>query len=437
MNIKKSLILIIISTLFVLSWQSQAADVQKQLSIAQWNQDVEKLFSKIRILHPNPWRTVSEKKFRQHLKNIANMSILEARQQTISKLIAAVAMITKAGRDGHTRILPWQSAADFHLLPLGLYWFSDGIYIVATDDANKALLGRRVTAISGKPIELLLGKISAYVSNENASWLKNWSPLYALTPELLASLKLSRGLSVSITTENSDGTLSTKKLQAISANTYANTFPQAFITSVLPVSSTAPMYLQKLSGKIFWYKRLDESTLYIQYNQAQNENNDEQSFSDFIDLTEIEIKKHQLTNLIVDLRNSAGDNADYSAFLDMLNNFKAKKRALDLYVLTGRATFSAAINFTTDLANKSNAIFVGESTGGSPNHYGDPVAITLPNSKLSVRIATKFSNKAATDDKRLTHKPDYLVQLTAGRYFSKRDPALDKILELIEIKSFE
>ena len=42
-----------------------------------------------------------------------------------------------------------------------------------------------------------------------------------------------------------------------------------------------------------------------------------------------------------------------------------------LYVMTSPMTFSAAQNPTTRLERDSFAIFVGEPTGGAPNHYGD------------------------------------------------------------------
>jgi hypothetical protein len=61
-----------------------------------------------------------------------------------------------------------------------------------------------------------------------------------------------------------------------------------------------------------------------------------------------------------------------------------------LFVITGRGTFSAAMMFAIDLEKQSNAIFVGEPTGASLNHYGDSRKVQLPNSGLTIRVSTLY-----------------------------------------------
>jgi len=249
--------------------------------------------------------------------------------------------------------------------------------------------------------------------------------------------KLSKGLSVTITVKDETGKTTNKLLTGIDSTTYDSLFEQALNIAVLPVAATAPLYLQKVFNQRFWFKKLDENTLYMQYNLIFDEDVDGQSFTDFMELVEVEIKKYQLTNLILDLRNNGGgDNSAYLPFLDMLNNFKAKQSALSLYVLTGRVTFSAAVNLVIELDDNTNAILIGESTGGSPTQFGDPVTIELPNSKLSVRLSTKFWNNHATDKKAITINPDVTINLTSKGYFLNQDPVLTRTLELIKLKSF-
>jgi len=443
MNKTISLLLIIIFSLFTSLFQTQLVAKQHhssnhQLTRTQWQQDVDKLLAKIIRLHPNPWRTISKNKFKSHLQAIVNNSGNESKQSTIIKLIKSVSMITQAGMDGHSGIWPIQKATDFHLLPLRLYWFSDGIYILEADEKNSGLIGHRITAIAGISIVNVLAKVQPYVSHENSMWLKSWTPFYATIPELLESLGIAKGLSVTITTEDSSRTKINTQVTAISAENYEKLFFQALNIAVLPVNASAPMYLQRVFEQRFWYKQLNENTLYLQYNLIFSEDNDGETFNDFMEKVEIEIKKYQLTNLIVDVRNNGGgDNTAYAPFFTMLNTFKSEKRDLDLYLLTGRVTFSAAINFTVDVDNKTPAIFLGEPTGGSPNQYGDPISISLVNSGLSVRIASRFWNKTLNRDKALSHQPDYLINLSSRDYFSGADPVLQKALDLIELKSFE
>jgi hypothetical protein len=59
-----------------------------------------------------------------------------------------------------------------------------------------------------------------------------------------------------------------------------------------------------------------------------------------------------------------------------------------LFVITGRDTYSAAMNFTSMLEDRTRAIFVGEAPGGAPAHYGDATRFTMPASKLVFSVST-------------------------------------------------
>ena len=81
---------------------------------------------------------------------------------------------------------------------------------------------------------------------------------------------------------------------------------------------------------------------------------------------------------MVDLRNNGGgDNTTYRHLLAVLQD-PAIDRPGQLDVLIGRLTFSAAANFATEVERTTDAIFVGEDMGGSPNLYGDARRVDLP-----------------------------------------------------------
>jgi hypothetical protein len=94
-------------------------------------------------------------------------------------------------------------------------------------------------------------------------------------------------------------------------------------------------------------------------------------------------------------------------------------------VLIGRETFSAAQMLVNDFEHSSNAIFVGEPTGGSPSGYGDSRKFKLPNSGLTVRASTIYWRDMDSDEKRPATIPHLPVALTAKDYFSGKDPVLD------------
>ena len=97
-------------------------------------------------------------------------------------------------------------------------------------------------------------------------------------------------------------------------------------------------------------------------------------------------------------------------------------------MITGRVTFSAAVNAAVDLERLSNAIFVGEPPAGAPNSWGDPKRVTLPNSGLIVRISTIYWRDWTTDQSRLELGPDIPVMISSTDYFSGADPFLKTIL---------
>jgi hypothetical protein len=99
-----------------------------------------------------------------------------------------------------------------------------------------------------------------------------------------------------------------------------------------------------------------------------------------------------------------------------------------LFVIIGRATFSAAVNSVGDLERLSNAIFVGEPTAGAPSSWGDPKKIILPNSGLIARISTIYWRDWTSDESRPWIAPDISATVSSDDYFANRDPAMNAVL---------
>jgi hypothetical protein len=105
-----------------------------------------------------------------------------------------------------------------------------------------------------------------------------------------------------------------------------------------------------------------------------------------------------------------------------------------LFVIIGRQTFSAAQDFVGELENYTNAIFVGEPTGESPNQFGDPAPIVLPNSGITVRASTLWWQFADPRDARKWTGPQIAAELTSADYRNNIDPALNAILKYVPKK---
>lgn len=134
--------------------------------------------------------------------------------------------------------------------------------------------------------------------------------------------------------------------------------------------------------------------------------------SDFLD----EVKDRGIQNLVLDLRNDGGGNSrcgePFTAFLT--KDFEGRA-----YALVSHKTFSSGVLFTLAL-RQSNAVLVGEQTGGSPNSYGEVRNYTMPNSHLLYRVTQKyFSSGGGSLD---TVTPHVLVD---------EKQALDRVKEMI------
>ena len=123
--------------------------------------------------------------------------------------------------------------------------------------------------------------------------------------------------------------------------------------------------------------------VYAGYNTAQVDT------MDFSNRIERAARPASVKGLVLDVRlNGGGDNNKYAPLLALLNEPAMKRKKL--YVLIGRATFSAAANFVADVEQYTKATFVGEPTGGGVKFYSDnPQLVQLPFSGLNAIIVDR------------------------------------------------
>ncbi|NMA52753.1 MAG: peptidase S41, partial [Peptococcaceae bacterium] len=96
-----------------------------------------------------------------------------------------------------------------------------------------------------------------------------------------------------------------------------------------------------------------------------------------------------------------------------------------LYVIIGRGTYSSAVLNAVRLKKETNASFVGEATGGEPNHYGEVKQFTLPNSEKPIRYSTKYFKWLDEDTNTL--EPDMVIEETFAAYRAGVDPVTEWI----------
>jgi len=144
-------------------------------------------------------------------------------------------------------------------------------------------------------------------------------------------------------------------------------------------------------------------------------------------------RSNHIEKLILDLRlNGGGDNTLILPIIHGIIRFDEINRRGRSFTIIGRRTQSAAQNLVNHLQKHTQSIFVGEPTGESPNHYGEPERFNLPNSQLEVQVSTLWWQDLDPRDTRAATEPDILAELTSEDYRENRDPALDAIFQYVE-----
>jgi hypothetical protein len=383
--------------------------------------DVRDLGDSIEQIHPAPFRSISKRRFEAEVDGLA------ARAATFSRdelLVGVLRIIASLGpRNGHTGLFPGDpgNVRPLHLYPLRLYRFADGVFVV--DAADQGLVGRRLVAIDGTPVEHVFELVDPLVPRDNAWNTRGMAPHYAVTAEVLHGLGIvDTAGPADFTLEAPGGGRTDVTVTPIPGPQYAGEFADPLhghYPSVLP-SAPRPLYLAN-SAKALWASTLAGGrAVYVGYNAV--------SAPPPAVLRRIRglALAPRTRRVIVDLRlNGGGDNTTYGPLVDLFASKQVNRRG-KLYVLIGRATFSAAANFAAEIDRDTRAVFVGEPTGGGVETYGDTVPVLLPSLGWYVYVASRYhERKRGPNDHRLAVGPDVRVELTSTQYFAGRDPVLE------------
>jgi hypothetical protein len=384
-----------------------------QVTTDQWAQDLDFLHTELPKRHKNLFHKISQSEFQAQIGELKS----GLPTMTQEEILAGIMKILASVGDSHTTLgyRPQQA------LPLMLYWFKDGIVILNTTPEYRDSLYGKITAMEGKPIEEVIAALASVIPHENRAQVKQNIPNLLTDTVVLYGLKLiSSRESASLTVQASSGRTITLDVKPISFSSK----PEWIVDT--RDKSDAPLY-RKNSQLYYWYKLLpDHKTLFFKYNSCQNREN--QPFIDFVRALFNTVDTKGVKKIVIDLRHNGGGNS--GIFAPFLVELKKRPHFLQkgsIYVLIGRRTFSSAILNAIDLKKQTSAIFLGEPTGGKPNHYGEVQMFRLPQSGLPVTYSIKYFRVLDDDPESL--QPDFNVEPRISDYLRKTDPVLNYVLE--------
>ena len=407
----------LLALLAVLSVLAVAAAERSTAVSPDVRADIEFLLQELERIHPNPYHAVSRAELHAAASQlIARLGELDDDQM----LVELMRLLARLGeRDGHAGVSFFSNAhrGPAHLYPFYAYSFSDGIFVVAAVN-RPALVGARLVAIGGKPVEEVIRLLEPLMTRDNPMSLKAGLPTMLVAAEVLHGLRVTpTAARATFTFAFPSGSRRDLELRPLTAPRYIQGLNAAFPTFTYGLPRRAkPLFLSR-RGNDQWLTTLQKGrVLYLAYRSVQRN-----TFETSERLLRL-VRSRNVKRVIVDLRNNGGGEIRrYAALLQALRAPAARRKTL--VVIVNRETFSAAVHFAADVKRLTRAIFVGEPTGGSPNHYSDTDPVALPVTGWTVGIPTIYYEKLP-GEAGLTLAPDVHIDFAARHFFAGRDPVL-------------
>ena len=150
--------------------------------------DVRKLAAEMERIHPDLYHSVSRERFQQAVDDLVEQLADLERDEILVELLRIIAMTGE--RDGHMGLFPLvDHRRPVHLAPIRAWVFPEGFYVVASPERPE-LVGTRIVAIEGRPVDEVAALVRPLVTRDNESSLILRLPEFMITGEILHGLGL-------------------------------------------------------------------------------------------------------------------------------------------------------------------------------------------------------------------------------------------------------
>ncbi|MBZ0111954.1 MAG: hypothetical protein K8J08_05810 [Thermoanaerobaculia bacterium] len=399
--------------------------------VERWRADLQFVSEKLPEIHPNAFHAREAAAFEADLQSLSERLPSLDHHEIIVHLQLAIARL----EDGHTRLtLPLEPgpAADFFQghsktpdpalpemrfgqLPLRLGLFPEGVFVLRAARPHEDLVGAQVVGIGDFSIEQVLQNVGETIQRDNAQTVADHLPSRLVMPEILHALGMA--------TSREEVSFEFRRAEKVFVRKLPRLPPASEIAWVDAREVASPLFL-RAQGRNFWAERLEEApAVYLKFDEIENE--EDETVADLVRGFEALIAEPDVELVVIDLRGCHG--GDHSLTRPLLHALIRAGRVDSigqLFVLTDRATFSAATLFALDLERHTPALFVGEPMSGKPKSYGDSRKFQLPGSGLTLRISTLYWQTHPRDDR--TTLPVHVEVLPSFEdYRQGRDPVLE------------
>ena len=381
-------------------------------------EDLEFLYQTVLVEnHPAVFTNAPESAFAALRKEI------EARLETESdvEFLLDLMRLTALVGDSHTSINSIGGVmGQLQCYPLSLVLREGRWYLSTLPAAERASLGRQVTALNGSSMERVIESFAPLLSADNPVILNRRFRQYCQLADMYAYLGLAKAGEPLILTLEGGGTLALEPVPYAALQETELAYLSDRITKTPATAAQDAYYLAK---------PLDRDTYYIQYNTCQEA--EDLSMEDFAALVQADLDAGHYNRVLLDLRNNGGGSDGVIwPLLTVLRSFM--DRSCELVGLIGPATFSSALINAVEI-QEMGGVLVGESAGGSVSHFGAVRSFSLPNSGIRGQLSTKYIDlntllDAGAGRGVVALEPDVSLPQTLPDTLAGKDTAVDWLL---------
>lgn len=414
---------------------------------AQWRLALEAASDVLRLRHPDPFTRIGRREFARRLQLLEDALPALTEEQ---RAVRALQLFAAIG-EGHT-FMDALNDPFKAWYPVRFYQFSDGVYIVSAHRSHAELAGAEVIEIGGRPAIEALDLARTLIGADNdMGALEN---VFAASNQgLMRGLGLAgadnrlrlrirrpgrRPENVDLAALPGNATMEWRNRSEVFGvgfgdyadwiSAYRGLGADAFRTP----DPARPLHLQ--------YRRHfiavplpAQNAYYIQVNYVLDAPSE--TLPAFFHRALEEVDRRRPRRLIVDLRyNSGGDGSKIPAIIHEFIRRGDDPPWRELYVLTGRKTFSAAVNLTEAFREHVPASFVGEPAGAGFRHAGNAEQMVFAGAGLQLTFSTAWHGPAQANEDIYT-PVDVPAQFSGADYVAGQDPAVDAILSGAEMRA--
>jgi hypothetical protein len=367
-------------------------------------------------IHFDPFRVTPEAEFDALAERLSADIAKLSDDQILVRMMAIVRHL----EDGHSWI---RRNGPSSRLPVHLFQFPEGIYITAALPAQADLVGAKVLQFGDRPA------LEAVKLAEDITPRDNSMNVISVAPRLLASTAILRGLGIisgegPVSLEIEDAMGKTRRVELVPRD--VERVEKSWVFQVAGCDKPLPLTYRS-RDKTYWFELLsDQRTIYCQINGIGVDN--ETTMSSFCQKLFDAVAQPEVEALIIDMRhNGGGDTFTNPPLIEGIIRSEKLQKPGSLFVIIGRATFSAAQNTTSELERRTKAILVGEPTGSRPNFIGESLRVSLPYSGWLLSPSDLWWQHSMSMDYRSWIPPQLYAPPTAASFRAHSDPCMDVI----------